>query len=437
LSTLGATLGTAPLTLYYFHQLSCVGFLANLVIVPFAGWIMVPFGLISSLFSLFLEQGFPFPSLHQWIGSFYYQGAAFFSSFPGAGLHFASPPLFSLVLFYGFLFTFLVRGAPWRRLLCLVAGFFLFFLGWGGMRLAPEKLRVTFLDVGQGDATLIEFPKGLTMLIDGGPRRTGRSAIAPYLWERGIRTIDFLVGTHPQIDHMGGFPYLLRKFKIGEVWTDGIARESSFFREITALVKEKRITVRAISEDHPPMEIDGCRIVFLNPSSEKTFRKGDNLNDYSIVFRLACPGFGREGVSFLLTGDIEREVERDLVEGGLELRSTFLKVPHHGSRSSSTPSFVSAVRPRVAVISVGSRNRYGHPHPKIVSEYGNRDIQVYRTDEDGALIVEVKRASAGGSQGVKIQSYRALTIEKISWGDNPGRQEWRNLRKVFIPSFLD
>lgn len=185
------------------------------------------------------------------------------------------------------------------------------------------------------------------------------------------------------------------------------------------------------------MEIDGCRIVFLNPPPEKFFRKGDNLNDYSIVFRLVCPALGREGVSFLLTGDIEREVERALVEGGHAIKSTFLKVPHHGSRSSSSRPFVSAVLPRVAVISVGSRNRYGHPHPKIVSQYENRDIQIYRTDQDGALIVEAKRASAGGPKGVKIQAYRARVIEKIAWAGSPGRQEWRNLQKIFILPFLD
>lgn len=185
------------------------------------------------------------------------------------------------------------------------------------------------------------------------------------------------------------------------------------------------------------MEIDGCRITFLNPPSEKIFKKGDNLNNYSIVFRLACPDLGREGISFLFTGDIEREVERNLTEGNYTLKSTFLKVPHHGSRSSSTPLFVSAVSPRVAVISVGSRNRYGHPHPKIVSLYENQDMQVYRTDEDGALVVEASRSVSGGSQGVKIQAYRERVIEKIVWGDSPGRQEWRNLRKIFVLPFLD
>ncbi|MFQ5579213.1 MAG: DNA internalization-related competence protein ComEC/Rec2 [Nitrospiria bacterium] len=436
LSTLGATLGTAPLTLYYFHQFSWVGFLANLIIVPFAGWIMVPFGLLSALFSFFLEKGFIFSFFHHWIGSLYYQGAAFFSNFPGAGQHFSSPPILSLFLFYGLLFTGLIRAASWRTLLCLVSAFFLFFLGWGGMRLAPEKLRVTFLDVGQGDATLIEFPKGRTMLIDGGPRRAGRSAIAPALWERGIRKIDYLVGSHPQMDHVGGFAYLLRKFQIGEVWTDGIERKASFIREISALIKEKKVNSRTISGDDLPMEIDGCRIFFLNPSGEKVFRKGDNLNDYSIVFRLSCPTLGREGLSFLLTGDIEGAVEQDLVESGHELKSTFLKVPHHGSHSSSTHPFISAVSPRAAMISVGSRNRYGHPHQKIISRYADQDIQVYRTDEDGALVVEAKRSHAGGLQDVKVQTYRARVLKKISWRDSPGRQEWRNLRKLLILPFL-
>jgi competence protein ComEC len=428
LSTIGATLGSAPLTLYYFHQFSWVGLIANFIIVPLAGWVIIPFGLISSVAALFLDEGFPFSAWHQWLGMIYYRVTAFFAGFPGADFHFSSPPLLMVLLFYGVIFSLLARQASWKRLLPVTLVFFLFFLGWEGIRRHPEMLRVTFIDVGQGDATLIEFPRGKTMLVDGGSGglfNIGKIAVTPYLQERRIGRIDYLVGTHPQMDHMGGLAYIVRKFSVGEVWTDGMTREVPFYRDFLTALDQKGLSSRKITRSVPPMEIDGCRVDFFNPSEGADLNE-KTLNNQSVVLRLSCPAFGKGGVSFLLTGDIEMKGEEAILEKKVFLKSTFLKVPHHGSRTSSGKEFLSTVSPEVALFSVGAHNSYRHPHPEVLAAYEASGIKIYRTDRDGALIVE---ADAGG-EIPRIRSYREGAVDKIKWDDFPGA-EWKNITKVF------
>lgn len=428
LSTFGATLGSAPLTLYYFHQFSWVGLVANFIIVPLAGWVIVPFGLVSGVASLFLG-GFPFSAWHQWLGMRYDQLTSFFAGFPGADFHFAAPSLLMVILFYGVIFTLLLRQASWKRLLPATLAFFLFFLGWGGMRPDTGILRVTFIDVGQGDATLIEFPHGKTMLVDGGSGglfNVGKIAVAPYLQERRIRKIDYLVGTHPQMDHMGGLAYIIRKFHIGEVWTNGITREIPFYLEFSSALTQKGLSPRKMTGSDRSIEVDGCVIHFLNPS-RKMDPNEKSFNNDSIVLRLSCPALGTEGISFLLTGDIELKGEAALMESGIQLKSTFLKVPHHGSRTSSGRGFISTVSPEIALFSVGADNPYRHPHPEVLADYEALGIKVYRTDRDGALIVE---AAPRGDEP-RIRSYRESAVEKVRWGDSPESAEWDNIKRLF------
>ncbi len=428
LSTLGATLGTAPLTLFYFHQFSWIGLFANLLLIPLAGWLIVPFGLLSSLFSLTAE-GFPLAGMHEWIGSIYYRLTAFFARFPGADLHAAAPPLWIVLLFYGAMIWMLARKVSWKWLTPTIAAFFIFFLGVGSFRFSPGRLRITLIDVAQGDATLIEFPRGKTMLIDGGAGgdfNVGRIAVAPYLWERRIRTIDYLIGTHPQMDHIGGFPYIIRKFNIGEAWTNGKRRDLPFYRAFSERLEEKGLQPKTMTAAEPPMEIDGCRIFFLNPAVEDSFGEGD-LNNHSIVLRLACPHLGGGGFSLLLTGDIERGGEQRLLKSGIDLKSTVLKVPHHGSISSLDPFFLSAVSPKAALFSVGRRNPYRHPHPDVLAAYDALSSKIYRTDRDGAIVIEADPTEW------RAKRYRESRVEKISWRSPLLLQEWENLKKAFTP----
>lgn len=428
LSTLGATLGTAPLTLFYFHQFSWIGLLANLILIPLAGWIIVPLGLLSALLSLFGGEGFPLAGGHQLLGSFYYRLTGFFAEFPGADFHAAAPPLWIIVLFYGVTIWMLARGVSWKWMAPSVAAFFIFFLGVGSVRFPPERLRVSFIDVAQGDATLIEFPRGKTMLVDGGAGggfNVGRIAVAPYLWERGIRTIDYLVGTHPQMDHIGGLSYIIRKFDVKEAWTNGRPRDLPFYQAFSEALEAKGLRPKVISSEAPPMEIDGCRLFFLNPPAINPFEE-EELNDQSIVLRLVCPDLGGKGFSLLLTGDIERGGERRLLESGTDLKSTVLKVPHHGSISSLDLLFLSAVSPEAALFSVGQNNPYRHPHPDVLAAYQALPAEIYRTDQDGAVVIETDSA------GWRLKRYRESRIQKIRWRSSLPTQEWENLKRALL-----
>lgn len=427
LSTLGATLGTAPLTLFYFHQFSWIGLLANLLLIPLAGWILVPFGLLSALLSLTGGEGFPLAGGHQLLGSFYYRLTEFFAHFPGADLHAAAPPLWTILLFYGVMIWMLSRAVSWRWVVPTVAAFFIVFLGVGNLRFAPERLRVSFIDVAQGDATLIEFPRGKTMLIDGGAGgafNVGRIAVAPYLWERGIHTIDYLVGTHPQMDHIGGLSYIIREFNIKEAWTNGRPRDLPFYHAFSEALEGKGLRPKVISSDEPPMEIDGCRFFFLNPPMGNRFEE-EEFNNQSIVLRLFCPDLGGEGFSLLLTGDIEQDGEKRLLENGVDLKSTILKVPHHGSISSLNVLFLSAVSPEVALFSVGRNNPYRHPHPGVLAAYLALPATIYRTDQNGAVTIEAD------STGWRLKTYRESRVEKIRWHSSLLAQEWQNLKRAF------
>jgi len=310
ITTVGATLGTAPLTLYYFHQFGWVGLISNFVIIPLAGWVMIPSGLIAAVFSLLTDSGFPLVGWHQRIGDFYYRIVSLFAKIPFSEIHFASPPLFMVGLFYTVIFVALVRGISWRWIFPILAGFYLFFLGWGSLRIHPSDLRLAFLDVGQGDAAVVEFPKGEVMLVDGGHVSTGRMAIIPYLWERRIRKIDYLVMTHPDSDHIGGLIDIVDKFPVGEVWTNGMTRETSFFQDFQKALQERNIVSQVMTEDTPRLEISPCFLEFLNPSGKiETIGRRD-YNNHSMVIRLSCPSSIEKTFSILFTGDIEKKAEK-------------------------------------------------------------------------------------------------------------------------------
>jgi len=440
-STLAATLGTAPLTLFYFHQFSWSGLIANLILLPLAGWVMVPIGLLSALAALIFKSGLPFPVAQEGLWSFFTKIIAFFAELPAADVHFASPPILSLVIYYVVLFYGIGlknQGNEQKRrrwVYPLIGGFFLFFLGWGGLRIPPEGPRFTFLDVGQGDASFIEFSNGKTMLVDGGGKQAGKLGVAPYLWERGIRTIDYLVVSHPQADHVGGLPYLMRRFKVKELWSTGRDQNGSVFRPILQALAANKGRHRILSSERPEIKIDDCRLKVLHPSGEGRMRV-ENKNNRSLVLRLSCPGQGREGISLLFTGDIEAEGEAALMAASAPLRSTILKVPHHGSRSSSGRDFISAVSPDIATISAGRNNGYRHPHPEVIAAYDSHGTRIYRTDHVGAIVIETAKDKNGNPSIKRLWSYRDRKVQGIRWDRSVLTQEWGNIEKFFTLSLL-
>jgi competence protein ComEC len=279
----------------------------------------------------------------------------------------------------------LIRKRVWRSsAIAAVLSLFVLLLWrpWLGLP-STGLLELTAIDVGQGDSLLVVLPRGETMLVDGGGRLVygrqhksnldiGEDVVSPYLWSRGIRRIDVMVATHSHQDHIGGLPAVMSNFRPKELWTGANPPA-----ELLGLAH--RLGIPA-SEKHPsgPHERSGAILEILAPSDD--YRADKVGNNDSLVLRIS---YGSR--SFLLTGDMERGIERQLLVAGADLHADVLKVGHHGSRTSSTEPFLEAVSPSVALISAGFENSFGHPNPDVLGRLSARHAAVLRTDLDGLV----------------------------------------------------
>ena len=262
---------------------------------------------------------------------------------------------------------------------------------WNLKDLFQKDLRLTFIDVGHGDSVLIEFPAGKRMLIDGGGLYedrfdTGKNIIAPLLWMKKIRKIDTLVLTHPDPDHLKGLNFIASQFSIGQFWDNGFRTDSEPYLRLKKTLEEKKIKTLSLNEETPPQIINGVEISVLNPpvwsAMQREVRKLWDLNNSSLVMKLQF-----KNVSVLLTGDIGKEVEERILRKGYLLKSDVLKIPHHGSSSSSSPLFLERVKPTYAILSVGERNIGRLPHPEVLKRYQQLGPRIFRTDKHGAVTV--------------------------------------------------
>jgi competence protein ComEC len=250
------------------------------------------------------------------------------------------------------------------------------------LTMPDDRLHVSFLDVGQGDAILIQTPSGQDILIDGGPDpqkinlELGKKL--PF-WDR---TIDLVVCTQPQADHITGLVEVLQRYKVKQVLEPGVSYNSSTYQEWCSLVEEKQMKQ---DKAQAGQDIDlgkGIKLEVLNPPATPFRDTSADVDNNGVVVRLS---WGQ--VSFLFTADIREEVEFELIGQRADLKSTVLKVSHHGSKTSATSQFLGAVDPEVAVICVGADNPFGHPSPEVVERLTDRlgEDNVYRTDQDGTI----------------------------------------------------
>jgi competence protein ComEC len=271
---------------------------------------------------------------------------------------------------------------------------------WIRERFFNPDLRVTFLSVGEGDSAVIQFPGSRVMLIDGGGSYggydEGERAVAPFLWSRKIMRVDYVALSHPDLDHFGGLDFIAQNFSPRGFWTMPIAGavDASFVELLADLVRAQ-IPVVQLDSRAPFAAIGGVGIESLNSGAikerepGKSGRKNASRNNSSMVLRFS---FGP--TSILFTGDIEAGAERAMIENSAPLGSTVLKVPHHGSGTSSTQEFVGAVNPAAAVISDGYLNRFHFPATKVLERYEALGARVYRTDLDGAVMLDASRDAA-------------------------------------------
>jgi competence protein ComEC len=318
----------------------------------------------------------------------------FLASLPFASFFVSTPTVFEIILFYALLFlvVHLRKGRKIRYLfagLCIVLACDLTY--WGLKDSFQKDLRLTFIDVGHGDSILIEFPEGKKMLVDGGGLYedrfdTGKNVIAPLLWEKKIRRIDTLVLTHPDPDHLKGLNFIASQFSIGQFWDNGYQTQSEPYLQLKETLRGRKIKAQSLNEETPSQIINGVELSVLNPpawdSTQGQIENRMNLNNSSLVMRLQF-----KNVSVLLTGDIGKEAEGRILRKDCPLRSDILKIPHHGSSSSSSLPFLERVNPGYAILSVGERNIGKLPHSEVLKKYEQLGTRLFRTDKQGAITV--------------------------------------------------
>ena len=252
-------------------------------------------------------------------------------------------------------------------------------------------LRVTFLDVGQGDSTIIEGPTGRVVVVDGGgvpgtdereQSEPGSRVVVPYLRSRGISTVDLIVATHPDDDHVQGLIAVVKQLDVKASLVCGYPGTSGPYNRLLALLKTRRIPVYAARREQSIDLGGGASLEILSPTSRPITGSRSDSNNHSVVLRVV---YGKS--RFLLTGDAEAESEADMVKNVPDLSADVYKAGHHGSRGASSTAFLDRVRPRVVIISCGKNNSYGHPHKETLERFAERKIRVFRTDQSGAIVV--------------------------------------------------
>ncbi len=427
------TLATLPLVALYFNQIQWMGLLTNLLAVPVTGVILVPLGLLSALWTVAASSAqLPLASLQEALFGWFVAALRWCAQWPGSAWHVAAPALPAMVVFYLGLWLAIRKGIS-RRWSMAGAAVVLGLIGWWGWSprsgLDGDHWRVTFLDVGQGDSALLELPDGTTVLVDGGARYErfdmGRSVIGPFLWNRGIRHLDHVIGTHPQLDHVGGLIWIVRHIHVGRYWSSGTTRDEQFAVDLQRALQEARVSERAGVRGQELLGEGPCRLKILNPLANESTPvaqrpSGALLNNRSIVSRLEC---GSHAVLF--AGDIEVDGLRRLGQDGRD-PVTVLKVPHHGSRSSLDAAWIHDVHPLYAVVSVGRANSYGHPVQAVLDAYAEQHSVVTRTDQDGAIWVTARLSS----REITVTRMRDLMLEPVVRGTALWQDEQRNWRRA-------
>jgi competence protein ComEC len=394
----GAVIATWPLMAYYFGLVSWVGPLATFVTLPVMPAIIITGILTGGVGALFLPVGQVIAWL-AWLPLTYLIIAAqAFSDIPGSSLKIMTMTPATIILYYALLALVLVSLQHRKKFINITGGIAMLIsripkkwaipplliiavMAWLFFATMPDnKVHISFLDVGQGDAILIET--GLQqVLVDGGP--DARAAILEIskkmpFWDR---TIDAVILTHPDVDHLCGLIEVLERYRVRYIFSADLSDNSTLFREWMKAIDDHKIEHAYIVAGQLLNLGSDTKMTVLNPPAMHQNTNFD-INNASVVLRLDI-----NKISFLLTGDIGTQSEIEMVSRRATLHSTVLKVAHHGSGHSTGDIFLDVVNPDIAVISVGEKNKYGHPDEDVVDRLSRKlgENNIFRTDEDGTI----------------------------------------------------
>lgn len=405
-----ANIVTAPIIVYSFHTFSINFFLSGFLSLVFMGPIILGgFGLIIlSLISFSFAASLA--KIYELLLNIFITCTKRVGCLPFAEIIVPTPSIISVIFYYDCILAFLLyrwikKNVPNRYLVKKIAKrlddtkavlkkhnriiFFLltfFILFMLVLNRIPKNLKIYFVDVGQGDSTLVITPTGKTIMIDSGGSETGnfdvgKNTLMPYLLYKKITVLDYICISHFDTDHCQGFIYLLNHIKIKNLVISKQYESTRNFEEITEVARKKKIKIIVISAGDR-LKIDSyVHFKIFHPSNSLN----TDINDNSIVMKLEYNQF-----SCLFTGDISQKMEEQLVKDfRKELKSTILKVAHHGSKTSSKEEFLEVVQPQIALIGVGKNNKFGHPSEEVLGRFKRYGIKIYRTDQMGEISISV------------------------------------------------
>ncbi|SKC79737.1 DNA internalization-related competence protein ComEC/Rec2 [Maledivibacter halophilus] len=384
-TTLSAQIGTSPIIAYHFNTFSLISLILNIPVVLLISFILP----ISLVFFVTLFINIKISRLLVFFDRILIKILISINSIssylPFSSFNIISPRVLYLIIFYIGLILFFYRGKiPYinklkKEKLVLLFLVFIFAINFIGI-IKENNLKVTFIDVGQGDCILIETPKGKRVLIDGG--KSEESILYEYLLKNRITHIDLACITHIHDDHIGGIIDIVENIKIGTIIIGTKEYSSDEFEDFINKCSKMKIPVNEFTRGKTIELEDEIILESIHPSSNLISKSEDDINNNSLACILKYKDF-----EVLFTGDIEKEGERETILNGSRRDIDVIKVSHHGSNTSSLPEFIDYYNPKIAVIQVG-KNLFGHPNKETLQTLMERKIKIYRNDRNGAVIIE-------------------------------------------------
>ena len=414
--SISAQIVILPIMAYSYKTMSLTFFITNILTSYIIGIIII-FGFILILIS------FPFLGIAKIVGIFYKLLIDLLlfitentAKIPLSKIYIKVPSLWQIIVYYIFIFSIayfynkngrkifilkifkLIHAARknYKKVISIILSFILIFTL---ISICPKDLKIYFIDVGQGDSCLVITPRGKAILIDGGGSETydvGENTLIPYLLSRKITTLDYVICSHFDTDHVRGILSVMEELKVRNAVISKQGKSSENYEKFKKIAKDKKINVVIVSKGDKLEVEKNFYFDILWPREELI--QENILNNNSIVAKLNYNNF-----SMLFTGDIEEIAEKEIVsiyKGTNALKSTILKVGHHGSKTSSTQEFLNAIKPKIALIGVGENNTFGHPSDSVIERLENLGTKIYRTDQMGEISITVNNIGK-----IDIQQY--------------------------------